>query len=101
MTILSPRIGSHLDIKSIVSKLMQAESQSLTDLAKKEAGYQAKLSAFGNLSGSLSAFQTALTNLNNLSTFKSVNATSSNTSILSATATSQALPGAYNINVTQ
>lgn len=101
MAISSPGIGSNLDINSIVSKLMQAESRPLTALAKKEASYQAKLSAFGTLSGSLSSFQSALNNLNNLSTFKGVNATAADSAIFSASATSSATPGIYGVNVTQ
>lgn len=101
MGISSPGIGSNLDINGIVSKLMQAEARPLAALAKKEAGYQAKLSAFGTLSGSLSSLQSALNTLNNLSTFKGVNATSSDSQVFSASATSSASPGAYNINVTQ
>ncbi|HJV73627.1 MAG TPA: flagellar filament capping protein FliD [Noviherbaspirillum sp.] len=101
MGISSPGIGSNLDINSIISKLMQAESQPLAALAKKEASYQAKLSAFGTLSGSMSGLQNALSALNNLSTFKGVNATPSDATIFSASATSSATAGAYNVNVTQ
>lgn len=101
MGISSPGIGSNLDINGIVSKLMQAESQPLIALQKKEASYQAKLSAFGTLSGSLSGLQTALNTLNNQSTFTGVNATSSDSSIFSASATSSATAGTYSVNVTQ
>lgn len=101
MGISSPGIGSNLDINGIVAKLMQAETRPLAALAQKEASYQAKLSAFGTLSGSLSGLQTALNTLNNLSTFKGVNATSSDATIFSASATSSASPGTYNVNVTQ
>ncbi|KIF82139.1 flagellar filament capping protein FliD [Noviherbaspirillum autotrophicum] len=101
MGISSPGIGSNLDINGIVAKLMQAEAQPLTALAKKEASYQAKLSAFGTLSGSLGGLQTALNTLNNQSTFTGVNATASDTSIFSASATSSASAGNYNVTVTQ
>lgn len=101
MGISSPGIGSNLDINSIVAKLMQAETRPLAALAKKEASYQAKLSAFGTLSGSMSSLQGALNSLNNLSTFTGVNATPADTSIFGATATSSATVGTYNINVTQ
>ncbi|HJV75918.1 MAG TPA: flagellar filament capping protein FliD [Noviherbaspirillum sp.] len=101
MGISSPGIGSNLDINGIVSKLMQAESQPLATLQKKEASYQAKLSAYGSLSGSLSSLQTALGALNNLSTFQGVNATSADTTIFTASAASSASAGTYNVNVTQ
>lgn len=101
MAISSPGIGSNLDINGIISKLMQAEARPLTALAKKEASYQAKLSAFGTLSGSLSAFQNALTKLNTPATFQSLVASSSDTQTVSATATSKATPGSYSVNVTK
>ncbi len=101
MGISSPGIGSNLDVNGIVSKLMQAESQPLTTLQKKEASYQAKLSAYGTLSGSLSALQTALGTLNSLSTFQGVNATSADTTIFTASAASGASAGSYNVNITQ
>lgn len=101
MAISSPGIGSNLDINSIVAKLMQAEARPLTALARKEASYQAKLSAFGTLSGSLSGLQSALNALNNAATFKGVNASSSDSAVFSTSATSSASPGTYNVNITQ
>jgi flagellar hook-associated protein 2 len=95
----SPGIGSNLDINGIVSKLMQAESQPLMALAKKEASYQAKLSAFGSLSGALSSFQSALSSLNSQSTFQSMMAAPSDASIFSASASSSATAASYSINV--
>jgi flagellar hook-associated protein 2 len=101
MTISSPGIGSNLDVNGIVAKLMQAESLPLTALQKKEASYQAKLSAFGTLSGALGAFQSALSSLNNQSTFQSLTATAADSSIFTAAATPKASAGSYNVNVTQ
>ncbi len=97
----SAGIGSGLDVNSIVSKLMQTEQQPLLDLQKKEASYQAKLSAYGALSSSLSSLQTALGTLDNLSTFQGVNATVTDSSIFSASAASTATAGSYNVNVTK
>lgn len=101
MAISSPGIGSNLDINSIVSQLMQVESQPLTTLAKKEASYQAQLSAFGSLSSALSTFQATVAGLTNPAKFQSVSANSSDSTVFSASATSQASPGTYNINVSR
>jgi flagellar hook-associated protein 2 len=101
VAISSPGIGSNLDINGIIAKLMQAEAVPLQALAKKEASYQAKLSAFGNLSGAISSFQTALAGLNNQATFKAMNAASSDSSLFTASATSAASAGNYSINVTK
>lgn len=101
MAISSPGIGSNLDINGIIGKLMQVESQPLTTLARKEASYQAKLSAFGNLNGALASFQTAVASLNSPAMFQSLNATVADSTIFTAVATSQAVAGTYSINVTQ
>lgn len=101
MGIQSTGIGSNLDVNSLITKLMAVESQPLTALAKKEASYQAKLSAYGTLNGALAAFQSSLSSLSSASTFQSFSATSSDTSIISATSTSVAVAGSYNLNVTK
>lgn len=101
MGLSSPGIGSNLDVNSIVSQLMSVEAQPLNTLAKKEAGYQAKISAFGSLNGALSAFQTALAALNNPTKFQAVSSSSSDTTIASGTATSKAVAGSYSVDVTK
>lgn len=100
MAISSPGIGSNLDVNGIVSKLMSVESQPLIQMAKKEANYQAQLSAYGSLSASLSSFQSALSGLNNLSNYQSFSASAADSTILSASASSTAIAGSYSINVT-
>jgi flagellar hook-associated protein 2 len=101
MGISSPGIGSNLDVNSIVSQLMAVEQQPLTDLARKEAGIQSKIAAFGSLSGALGTFQSALSNLTDPAKFQTVNATAADTDILKGTATTQAVSGTYNVDVTQ
>jgi flagellar hook-associated protein 2 len=102
MGISSAGVGSGLDVGAIIDKLMAAEaSRPRAALAKKEGAYQAKLSAFGNLSGTLGSFQNALSMLNTQSTFQSMNATSSDGTIITASATAKATAGTYSINVTQ
>lgn len=101
MALSSPGLGSNLDVNSIVRQLMAVEAQPLTKLATKEASYQAKLSAYASLRGGLSAFQTAIGALSSPSKFQSYSSSTSESGIVSATTSSQAVPGTYNINVTQ
>ena len=101
MGIQSTGIGSGLDVNSLLSKLMAVEAQPLTTLAKKEASFQAKLSAYGSLNGALSSFQNSLASVNSASTFQSLTANSTDTTIASASTTSIATAGTYNINVTK
>ena len=101
MALSSPGIGSNLDVNSIVSQLMEFEARPLNLLARKEAAYLAKVSAFGTLSGSLTAFQSALDALKMPAKFQGVNATPSDSAILSATATNKAVAGSYTVDVTK
>jgi flagellar hook-associated protein 2 len=107
MTISSPGLGSNLDVNSIVSQLMALEQRPLTELAKKEAGFQAKISALGSLQGAISAIQTASGNLvpasgttatQKFSVFK---ATLADATVASATTASTAVAGTYSLEVTQ
>lgn len=101
MGLSSPGVGTSLDVNAIVTQLMSVESRPLTALNTKEASYQAKLSAYGTLSSALSGLQTSLANLIYPSKFRTFGATVADTSITSASSTASALPGAYNLNVTQ
>lgn len=101
MGISSPGIGSNLDVNSIVEKLMSIEQQPLTLLDQKTAAAQAKLAAMGTVSGALGTFQSALANLTTASAFRTVSATPSDTSVLSATADGTAVGGIYKVNVSQ
>jgi flagellar hook-associated protein 2 len=98
---MASSIGSTLDVNSLVSQLMQVEQRPLTRLAQREASYQAKLSAFGSLSGAISSFQSSMSTLADSSRFLALKATPSDTSILNASSTSAASPGSYSIEVTQ
>ena len=93
-------VGSSLDVNGIVTQLMQVEQQPLTALATKEAKYQAQLSAYGSLKGSLSTFQSALSALTNPAKFSTVSASFADTTLASATASSSALAGSYSVDVT-
>jgi len=99
--ISSPGIGSGLNVNDLVSRLMAAESQPLTNYDTKTGVYQGKLTAYGQVSSAVSSFQSALSTLNSTNTFSALTASSSNKDMLSATASSGAVPGKYKINVTQ
>jgi flagellar hook-associated protein 2 len=100
-TISSAGIGSGLDVASIVSQLMTLERQPLVALQQKEAGVQADLSAYGQLRSELSKFQTAMDGLGTLSKFKVYKATPEDEDVFTASASSTAAPGTYNIEVVQ
>ncbi|BBJ22509.1 flagellar filament capping protein FliD [Candidatus Nitrotoga sp. AM1P] len=99
-TTASATTGTSIDVNSIVGQLMAVEQQPITKLSVKEASYQAKLSAFGTIKSALATFQTALQGLSNASKFQAVNATPSDATIFSATATSTAITGSYSLDIT-
>lgn len=100
-SITSLGTGSGIDLEGMVRKLMAVESQPLNALAAKEAGYQAKLSAYGSLSGALSSLQSAAKTLATAGTFTGKAVSVSDTATLTATVNSSATPGTHSISVTQ
>jgi flagellar hook-associated protein 2 len=99
-TISSAGLGSGLDINGIISSLMAVEAQPLTAMQKKEASFQAKLSAFGSLKGALSSLQTAAQTLKNASTFTAKSASTADSTVATATASAIATAGTYDIEIT-
>lgn len=93
-------VGSGLDVKSLISQLMAIEQKPLTLLATREAGYQARLTSLGSIKGALSSLQLAATALATASTSQ-YSATSSDTAVMTASGSSNASPGNYNVTVTK
>ncbi len=101
-SIISSGIGSGLDIAGIVQGLVAAEGQPVeTRIAQKEARAQAKLSAFGSLKSALSSLRDKLSEMKTLDGFIARSAASSNEDIFTATATGEAYPATYDIEVVQ
>ncbi|MDY7573027.1 flagellar filament capping protein FliD [Actimicrobium sp. CCI2.3] len=100
MSISAPGIGSSLDVNSIVSQLIAIDSQPLTTLTKKQASFQAKLSAMGSVKSSLSSFQSAVSGLSNITKFQAATVSSSDATVASASGSSIAVPGTYSLQVT-
>ncbi len=91
---------SGLNIQQIVSTIVQADSQPLTDLQNKVSADQAQISAYGSLASSLSGLNT-LSQSMELPTIYGMAATSSDSSVLTGTASSTAAAGAYSMTVSQ
>jgi flagellar hook-associated protein 2 len=99
MAITSAGIGSNLDVNGIISSLMTLERQPVTALNTTEASYQAKLSAYGSLKGSLASFQSAAQALSTPAKFVVQKAAVADATIFSATAGSGAASGSYSVEV--
>jgi flagellar hook-associated protein 2 len=98
-SITASGIGSNLDVNSIVSQLMTIEQQPLTALDRKEASYQAQLSAYGSLRSALSGFRDASNTLAQAATFSSWLAAPSDATLYNAKATSGASIGSHTVEV--
>lgn len=98
-TISSPGLGSGLDINAIVSQLMAIERQPLNRLEQKRQGFEAQLSAYGTLKSALDSFRSAMGGLDSPDDFKLYTASSSDETIFTATASSTASVGVYDIQV--
>lgn len=92
--------GAALDVSGIVGQLMTIEQRPIAALNKKEAAYQAKISAYGGISGALSGFQTAVQDLSKPDKFKTIKATSSEPAALTTQASDKASTGTHTIAVT-
>lgn len=95
----SPGIGSGLDISGIISKLMQVEQRPLTQLDTKEAKQQTQLSAFGSLKSALSSFQDSVKTLAKPNLFNDYKATLADTTLATASTSSDAIAGTHDIKV--
>ena len=95
----SPGVGSGLDISGIVNKLMAIEQQPISKINTQLVELKTQVSAYGALKSSLSTFRDTLDKLADLSKFKVYSATSSDTTVLSGSASSAAGKGVYNLEV--
>lgn len=100
--ISAPGLGSGLDVNTIVSQLVAAEkAPAQNQIDSQQAAITAQTSALGQLSSLLSSLQTSLSSLADGSAFTTYTATSSDSTVLTATAGATAIPGSYQVEVQQ
>ncbi|MCK6545441.1 flagellar filament capping protein FliD [Myxococcota bacterium] len=99
-SIMSPGIGSNLDVNGIVEQLMAVERRKLTALDSKEAGYQVKISAFGSLKSALSSVQSEVKKLADPKKFTNSVAMVGDATMIAANAFGRAPAGTYDVEVT-
>lgn len=92
-------VGSGLDIQSIVSQLMDVERQPLQRLQIKQFTLESQISAYGQLSSSLSNFQAAMEKLGSVSALKLFNGTSSNPDVVDVTTSDSPDLGSFGVEV--
>jgi flagellar hook-associated protein 2 len=98
----SSGVGSGLDINSLVSQLVAAEKATpQKQITRQQTSTVTTISALGSLKGALSGFNTALTQLKTIEAFSGRTASSSKPEFFTATASSTAAAGVYEVEVVQ
>jgi flagellar hook-associated protein 2 len=92
---------SGLNVSSIISTIIAADSIPITNLQTADTNLTQNSTDLGTLGTSLGVLSQQLQALNSPTLFKSLTATASNPAVGSATTSLGATSGALNINVTQ
>ncbi len=90
-----------LDVQTIVSQLVQADSQPLTDSQTKISNYNSELSSVGQISSALSSLQSAVTTLSSGSFLQQFKASSSDSTVAGVSTSSGGIAGTYQLNVSK
>ena len=101
MALSSPGIGSNIDVNGIVSQLMTVERRPLAALDRREAGFQAELTAYGTLRGALAALKSAADALDDPARFLAATLGSSDTSVVTGSASAGSSRGNFSVQVEQ
>lgn len=101
MAISSPGIGSNIDVNGIVGQLMAVERRPLATLDRREASFQAQLTAYGTLRGALSTLKGAADALDDPARFRTASFGSSDSAVLAGSASAGAVRGSYSVEVSQ
>lgn len=100
--ISSPGLGSGLNVNQLVTQLVAAEKKpGQTQIDNQRAEVTAQTSAVGNLKSLLAALQSSVSSLASGSAFAKVTTASSDPDLFTASASDQAAPGSYQIEVLQ
>lgn len=97
-------LGSGLNISSIVEALVNSDKAAKqAQITRQTTNNKAYISGVGALKSALAAYQASMKKLNDSTApaFNAYAATSANESVLKATASNTAVPGTYEVNVSQ
>ncbi len=93
--------NNSIDVRSIVSALMDVERQPLNRLETRAQGLRSTISEFGRLQSSMDALKTAAEGLSDADTWIAATATSADDTAVEIAATEGALQGNYSVKVNQ
>jgi flagellar hook-associated protein 2 len=92
-------LASGIDTDSLISSLVYAERAPIRAMESKQKQYNSELTSVQTLNSKLQAMQTKLEDMTELGDFLAYTATSSDEDYFTATATGDATPGTYDIQV--
>ncbi len=94
-------LSSGIDTNSLVSSLVYAERAPIRAMQSKENTYNSELTTIQTLNSKLQTFQTKVKDMQTLGDFLAYSATSDDEDAFTATATGEASPGTYDVQVLQ
>jgi len=94
-------LGSSVDFQGIIDKLVEVESASITRFTNWKTEWSDKITALQTLNSKMTDFKTVAASMDTLAQFMGKTATSSNTSILTASAATTATSATHQILVNQ
>lgn len=100
MSVNLPGLSGY-DFSSIVSTMVNSYSQPLTKMQEQKVSLETKQNAWQDINTRLSSLENTLAKLQSAATWTSTAASSSDTSLLTASGASGAVPGTYSIKVIQ
>lgn len=100
MALTASGIGSGLDVDGLVTQLVSAERLPLERrLVKRETNLTQDISALGTFKSALADLQGSLSAVNSSATFQQKNATTSDSTVMTVSASADAATGSYAISV--
>jgi flagellar hook-associated protein 2 len=94
-------LGSSVDFQSIIDQLVEVESASITRFTNWKQEWTDKITALQDLNSKMTDFRTVAASMDTLAQFMGKTATSSNTSVLNASASTTATSATHQVLVNQ
>jgi len=94
-----PGFDTGIDVQGLVEQILYIEREPIRTLESEKKTFQNKINAYNDLNSKLSALLSSLDTLNSSDSFSAKKTTSSNEEVLTASATGEAAPGTYQIQV--
>lgn len=100
-SVSSVGLGSGLDASAIIQQLMAVESRPLEQLRSRATELNAELSNFGKLQSFVSGLKDRAASLSSATLWRQTTATSANPAAMTASVGEAAMPGSYQVEVSQ